>query len=157
MEIALILTGVLIMSRIYSEYLTRGRDELCEFRDFLEKMNLRILAYLDTGAGFVAGEEFSALRRVGFIQGVLSGNGLFDSYSECIQRLSISKSDKTLLYDFFKEYGKGDMDIEVKRTDRIIGALAARTETVCGEIKKKIKVFTSVALAVCLGVVILII
>ena len=157
MEIALILTGVLVMSRIYSEYLTRVRDELCEFRDFLEKMNLRILAYLDTGTGFVTDEEFPALRRVGFIEGVLSGDSLFDSYSKCMQKFSISKSDRALLYDFFKEYGKGDMDIEVKRTDRIIGALAVEAEAVCCEIKKKVKVFTSVTLAVCLGVVILII
>lgn len=157
MEVALILTGVLLMSRIYTEYLTRARDELCEFHEFLEKMNLRVLAYLDTGMDFVEGEDFKALRRVGFIDGVLADEGLFDSYVKCMPRLSISKSDKTLLYEFFKEYGRGDMNIEVKRAERIIGALFDRLGVVNSEIKKKVKVFTSVTLAVCLGVVILII
>lgn len=156
MEIALILASVLIMSRIYSEYLTRGRDELFEFHDFLEKMNLRVLAYLDTGGGFVRGEDYKALDRVGFTRGVTEGKGLFEAYSDCMPRLAISRSDKSLLFDFFKEYGRGDMATEVKRTEKIIGSLAARLESARTENEKKIKVFTSVALAVCLGIVILI-
>lgn len=157
MEIALILAAVLMISRIYAEYLTRGRDELCEFRDFLEKMNLRVIAYLDTGTDFAQREDFPALCRVRFIDGLGRGASLFEAFSECMPRLSISKSDKTLLYDFFREYGKADMNTEVNRCEKIIGALDKRGECARTEIEKKIKVFTSVTLAVCLGLVILII
>ena len=156
MEIALILASVLMISKIYAEYLTRGTAELCEFKDFLEKMNLRVIAYLNTGADFAKNEDFKALRRVGFIDG-LFGASLFEAYSECMSRLSIGNDDRVLLYDFFKEYGRSDMETEIGRTEKIIKALDARCERARSEIEKKIKVFTSVTLAVMMGVVILII
>ena len=156
MEIALILASVLMISKIYAEYLTRGASELCEFKEFLEKLNLRVAAYLSTGVNFAKSEDFKALRRVGFIDGLSNGT-LFDVYSECMPRLTIPKSDRVLLYDFFKEYGRSDMATEIGRTEKIIKALEARYERARSEIEKKIKVFTSVTLAVMMGVVILII
>ena len=154
MGIALILASVLMISKIYSEYLTRGVSELREFKDLLEKMNLRVTAYLDTGWGFIKDEDYRALRRVGFIDS-LSRGSLFEAYSECLESLSISKSDKSLLNDFFKEYGKSDMNSEIKRTEKIISELDKRGANAHSEVEKKIKVFTSVTLAVCMGVVIL--
>ena len=157
MEIALILAGVLAISRIYGEYLKRGVDELREFCDFLRKLNLRAAAYLDVGTDFAKCEDFPSLVRVGFIDALAGGGGFFEAYSACMPRLGISNSDKRLLYDFFLEYGKSDMQTEVRRTEQIIGALQTKSEGARLETEKKIKVFTSVSLALCLGVAILII
>ena len=157
MEIALILAGVLMISRIYAEYLRRGGNELREFCDFLGKLNLRVAAYLDVGADFIKYEDFPSLKRVGFIDAIVGGASFFEGYCACMPRLGITKSDKKLLYDFFSEYGRSDMQTEIRRTEQIISALHIKCEGTRTEIEKKIKVFTSVSLALCLGVAILII
>lgn len=157
MGIALVLASVLMMSKIYSEKLTRGRDELCEFCDFLKKLNLRTVTFLDTGMDFIEKEELRALGRVGFTEAIRRGVGVREAYLECARGLSISNGDRALLADYFGEYGKADMKTEIERTEKIITALEKRAEHLRAECEKKIKVFTSVTLAVCMGVVILII
>ena len=92
-----------------------------------------------------------------FCDAVRGGATLYDASAPIRRRSMLSGECAARLSEYFRDFGRGYLDDEICRADEIISFLRKRLDLEEAEAVRDAKVFKSVAVAITLGAIILII
>jgi hypothetical protein len=148
--IILFLFSALFISRKYASFIDLRIEYTRAFLKFLEHIEGKMSSYLsplnELGEGFER-EELSRM-----IEGLKNGESLLSAYSG--ERGNLPLAADELLFSYFSDFGKGNLELELSRLKKTISALKGILAEVEAEGEKRKKLCTGVAPALALGIII---
>ena len=143
--------------RGYAAYMKKRRLESEDFYRLLEAIRKSMSTRLSTPKEALASISVESQGAEHFRELVVSGETLSDAFSRLSPSTSLSRGCSGMLSEYFAAFGRGYLDEELRCADEFILRFGKEIERerVCGANDER--VVRSVAIAVTLGVIILII
>ena len=154
--LVLITVSAVWVSGEYSMAQKRRLSELLGFVDFTAHMRIGIGCFMYKGSELAQGFECEALERVGFLEALRGGMTLSDAFDSCKKRLSLGLREREALDELFSCVGRGYLSDGVRITDKTLSMLEKIKDRLRIDVPKNIKLFTTLAAALSVGVIILV-
>jgi hypothetical protein len=148
--IILFLFSALFVSRKYASFIDLRIEYTRAFLKFLEHIEGKISSYLSPPNELGDGFEREELSRM--IEGLKNGESLLSAYSG--ERGNVPLEADELLFSYFSDFGKGNLELELSRLKKTISALRGILAEVEAEGEKRKKLCTGVTPALALGIII---
>ena len=158
-SIVIVLLSVLCMTLVrgYSAYMKKRRHESRELLYLLEAVRKSMSTRLSTPREALASVAVDSPCVEEFRARVASGERLSEAFS-CVEKsLSVSRACREMLSVYFADFGGGYLEDEVRCADEFLSRYLAEVEREEREGADDLRVVKSIAIAVTLGVIILII
>lgn len=145
-----LLVFALYITKKYTEFVDARIKYTRIFLKFLQHIEGKISSFLsppsELGDGF-AGEELSQM-----VERLKKGESLVEAYSS--ERENLPREADGVLFAYFSDFGKGNLDLELSRLKKGISDLGEVLSVAEAEGEKRKKLCTSVAPALALGIII---
>lgn len=153
---AFLLVAVLAMTREYEMFLKKRFDVCRGFIELLSHIRRKIDGYLTPATELLDGFECKALTETGYVDRARE-KGISSAYFELEGSLHLDAAVQSCLSSFFSDFGKDYKEGTLKLLDLSIGRLSEYTERLSAENERSLKLARTLAAAVALGLIILII
>jgi hypothetical protein len=142
----------------YSRFMKKRLSESLDMLTVIEAVRRGIATRLMTPRECLSAElSLSSLGVLEFCKQVSCGKTLSEAFSAGKPSLSLSRECRDILSEYFSSFGTGYREDEIRLADDVIERYGARLSEERAQGVGDAKVFKSVAVAVTLGVIILII
>lgn len=143
--------------RGYGAYMKKRRLESRELLRLSEAIRKSVATRLQTPKEALSRISCRSGAAEGFRRLVVSGKTLYEAFSETEGSFSLSRGCREMLSEYFASFGKGYLDEEIRCADEFIERYRAEVEReeLAGEADERVA--RSIAIAVTLGIIILII
>ena len=146
-----------VFIRGYGAYMKRRRLESRELLHLLEILRKSMSTALSTPRQALSSVTVTSTAVESFRSLVCSGESLYDAFCKARGGMSVSRACLEMLSEYFASFGKGYLDDEIRYADDMIERYLALVEREESAGDNDIKVVKSIAVAITLGVIILII
>ena len=151
-----LLCGAVI--RGYSKFMKKRLSESLDMLTVIEAVRRGISTRLMTPRECLSAElSLSSEAVADFCREVACGKTLKEALAVLQPRLSLSRECRAILSEYFSAFGTGYREDEIRLADEVIERYGARLSEERAEGENDARVFKSVAVAVTLGIIILII
>lgn len=116
----------LLLSRTYSLYVKRRVAEYSAYLSFLELMRREISCSLCTPREIGSRASSSVLEENGFIGRIRAGESMLAAFGSTEKESLMSASDRSTLEEYFRGFGLGSLDTELRALDFVIGEISKR-------------------------------
>ena len=152
----LLLAGTLLACRAYSDYKSEGVYLSRAFLDYLVHIRLGINGYSKTLSEARRGYESEELERCGFLPALESGVSHTDAFSS-VATASMPSEIKGALEEYFTLSGRRFLEDELSALTKCIERVEKLLPEAEDKVGKDRKAVYAVGLAICLGLIILVI
>ncbi len=146
----------LMFSKEYETFLSSRISVLIGFSELLKHIRTRVDCFQEPISDLMSGFENEALERSGYLKAATVGD-ISNAYFEREGELSLSADAKKILFGFFKDFGEDYRDGTLRLTDEAIASLDALQKKESMAAESSLKVCRTLAVALALGAVILLI
>lgn len=153
----LLVFGTLLFCKTYSRYLFEGIYLSEGFLEYLVFLRREIANYSKTPSEARRSFKNSSLEKSGFLLLLDGGKSHAEAFEEIADRTSIPLGVAEGLREYFAGSGKRFVESEVAALDRCIGTLRDLLPPLKEKAQKDSKSTYAVAMAICLGFIILVI
>lgn len=141
----------------YSAYMKKRRDESRDLYRLMETVRRGMSTRLSTPKEALASVSAESPEAERFRALVVSGRTLFEAFCEVSGSLSLSRGCRMMLTEYFKSFGKGYLDEEIRCADELLSRFASEIGMEEERGANDERVVKSVAVAITLGIIIFII
>ena len=152
----LVAAAIVFASREYSRYAKRRISECESFLSLLRHVKGEINRFLSTPSAIFKSYSDENLERVGFLALQREGKSLYECFEGCRCRLSIPERIKDKLSRFFYGFGENYKDGEISRTEYYIDEIEPLLREEWEALPDRIKLVRTLAAAISLGLIILV-
>lgn len=150
-----IAVNILIKDKIY--IVEKRRCELSEFSALLRHIKREIGIFAKPVCEALAGFSSDSQEIMSFSEKVLSGIDISAVFSEIKANLALSGAECEILERLFSFLGKGYLNDSVKAIENAESELSELRNKYEGEAPKKTKIYRTVSIALCVGLIIAVI
>ena len=145
-----LLFSTLFITRKYAAFIDFRIEYARLFLKFLQHVEGKITSYLSPPSEL--GEGFDRDELLPMIERLKKGESPLAAYSG--EREKLPREADELLFAYFTDFGKGNLDLELSRLKKTISALGVIISESEAEGERRKKLCTSVAPALALGIII---
>ena len=151
---AVLISGVVLVSRVFRDYLLWQIELLDGFIAFIKKMNTHASSYLEPIKGWIFEFECTPLEEIGLLPALRDGKMPKEAYRGLKTHPSSPEAHRALL-SFFDRTGTGYISEELVAQERCLAELTKIAEGARSDAPKRARAFSALLFALVGGGVIL--